>query len=810
MPAAAEALAGLQQQIDSLTQRNEELLRRAQDAEQLALSTADGETLRRSEARFRALIEKSNDAISLTSAEGTTFYRSPAIAKMLGWSPEEMAGRIWSDSIFPDDLARFRNDVDGLVRRGERDLVLEFRAWHRDGSVHLMEGTATNLLDDPDVAAIVGNFRDVTPRKLAEQALKETRYLLEEAQVTAHVGSWTSGLGDGAEITWSAECYRIFGVPLGTAMSVEAFTACVFPADRDLVASASRHSVEHNLPYDIEHRVLRPDGQVCWVHERARVEHDNRGCPSRLLGTVQDVTQRHLAEENRARLAAIVESSEDAIVSTSLAGVITSWNHGAERLYGYSARDVIGKTIPALVPSGSAAEEEARILAGVARGDSIGAVETRRCRKDGSLVEVALTISPMRDRNGAVSGASAIARDLTARRATEATLLRTEEQFRQAQKMEAVGRLAGGVAHDFNNLLSVILGYTILALQDLTPGAVLYDDIQEIKTAAERAAALTRQLLAFSRQQILQPRVVDLAQIIMGMKAMLSRLIGEDIELSTSTTPELGRVLADPGQIEQVVMNLAVNARDAMPDGGKLTIELSNVQLAPTQASSPLGAVPGDYVMLAVSDTGMGMDLKTRARIFDPFFTTKEPGKGTGLGLSTVLGIVQQSGGNVSVYSELGAGTTFKVYLPRTDRALVAAPGSEPAITLGGTETILLVEDEEQVRVVASAILRRSGYQVLEASNGEEALLLLKDSSVKIELLLTDVVMPRMSGRKLAEQVARLRPALKLLFASGYTDDAVVRHGVLDAGVAFLQKPFTPHALLSKVRQVLDAPDPSH
>ncbi|MEA2696438.1 MAG: two-component system, cell cycle sensor histidine kinase and response regulator CckA, partial [Myxococcales bacterium] len=364
--------------------------------------------------------------------------------------------------------------------------------------------------------------------------------------------------------------------------------------------------------------------------------------------------------------------------------------------------------------------------------------------------------------------------------------------------------------HDFNNLLSVILGYTILALQDLTPGAVLYDDIQEIKTAAERAAALTRQLLAFSRQQILQPRVVDLAQIIMGMKAMLSRLIGEDIELSTSTTPELGRVLADPGQIEQVVMNLAVNARDAMPDGGKLTIELSNVQLAPTQASSPLGAVPGDYVMLAVSDTGMGMDLKTRARIFDPFFTTKEPGKGTGLGLSTVLGIVQQSGGNVSVYSELGAGTTFKVYLPRTDRALVAAPGSEPAITLGGTETILLVEDEEQVRVVASAILRRSGYQVLEASNGEEALLLLKDSSVKIELLLTDVVMPRMSGRKLAEQVARLRPALKLLFASGYTDDAVVRHGVLDAGVAFLQKPFTPHALLSKVRQVLDAPDPSH
>jgi len=804
IPAAAEVIDDLQQQLASLRLRNHELLQRAVDAEQL--TSAEGEALRSSEARFRALIEKSNDAISLTSADGITFYRSPAIAKLLGWSAEEMGVRVWADSIFPDDRLRFTREVEGLVRRGERDLALEFRAWHQDGSVRFMEGSATNLLDDPDVGAIVGNFRDVTPRKLAEQALKETRYLLEEAQVTAHVGSWTSGLGERGEITWSAECYRIFGVPLGTAMSVDVFIACVFPADRESVARASQAAVEHDLPYDIEHRLLWPDGQLRWVHERARVERDDTGRPSRMLGTVQDVTERHLAEEEQARLAAIVESSEDAIMSTSLGGVITSWNRGAERLYGYSADEIMGRHARDLVPPGSAEDEQARILASVARGEPVQALETRRCRKDGSLVEVALTVSPMRDRTGTVIGASAIVRDLTARRATEATLLRTEEQFRQAQKMEAVGRLAGGVAHDFNNLLSVILGYAILALEELKQGDELREDLEEIRLAAERATTLTRQLLAFSRQQILQPRVVDLNQIILGMKSMLSRLIGEDVELSTSTIPDLGRVLADPGQIEQVVMNLAVNARDAMPDGGKLTIEVTNVRFDAAHASSALGTVHGDYVMLAVSDTGSGMDAKTRARIFDPFFTTKEQGKGTGLGLATVLGVVQQSGGNISVYSELGAGTTFKVYLPRTDRAIAAALASEPPTTLRGTETILLVEDEEQVRVVASAILRRNGYNVLEASNGEEALLLLKDLSIKIELLLTDVVMPRMGGRKLTEHVAPLRPQLRLLFASGYTDDAIVRHGVLDAGVAFLQKPFTPHALLSKVREVLDAP----
>jgi two-component system cell cycle sensor histidine kinase/response regulator CckA len=399
---------------------------------------------------------------------------------------------------------------------------------------------------------------------------------------------------------------------------------------------------------------------------------------------------------------------------------------------------------------------------------------------------------------------------LESRRAYD-ELAETQGQLEQAQKMDAVGRLAGGVAHDFNNLLTVILGRTDILLHPLKPEDPMRRGIELIQRTAGRAADLTRQLLAFSRKQVLEPVVLDLAAVTTDMKDMLGRLIGEDIALLTNPTPGLGRVKADRGQIEQVIMNLAVNARDAMPQGGRLIVETANIDLDDEYVRRHVGARPGPHVMLAVSDTGTGIPHEIQSQIFEPFFTTKEQGKGTGLGLATVYGIVKQSGGYIEVDSEPGQGTTFRVYLPRLDAEPAPVDRSaRPAAAAGGTETILLVEDEEGVRELARDILRASGYTVLEARNGPEALLLCERHQGPLEMLLTDVVMPRMSGRELAERLAPLRPDLSVLYMSGYTDDAVIRHGVLGAGTAFLQKPFTPAALVLRVRETLDLTAASH
>lgn len=380
-----------------------------------------------------------------------------------------------------------------------------------------------------------------------------------------------------------------------------------------------------------------------------------------------------------------------------------------------------------------------------------------------------------------------------------------EQQLHQAQKLESVALLAGGIAHDFNNMLTVINGYSDLTLRYLKPDDPLRHNIEEVKKAGQRSASLTYQLLAFSRQQILQPVVVDLNEIIADTIKMLHRLIGEDIQLTTALNPQVGRVLVDPGQLSQIVMNLAINARDAMPNGGKLTVEVANVFLDEVYTRQHVGVLPGDYVMLAVSDTGTGMSDNVKQHIFEPFFTTKEIGRGTGLGLATVYGIVKQSSGNIEFYSEEGVGTTFKVYLPRVGEQMSATELSDASSEkLEGNETILLVEDEELVRNLTRQILSEYGYTVLEAQDGLEALEICDNGECKFDLLMTDVVMPRMGGRELAEKLTARLPNLRILFTSGYTDDAVVRHGVIGANTNFIQKPFTPKEMANKIRAILD------
>ncbi|HEY0465382.1 MAG TPA: response regulator [Polyangiaceae bacterium] len=477
-------------------------------------------------------------------------------------------------------------------------------------------------------------------------------------------------------------------------------------------------------------------------------------------------------------------------------------NEAALNHYGYSRDELATLTVAVL---------EAAPLSGPVEetGDGLEETAVLHKKRDGTLIWVELKVHDIELQGRAACLASV--RDVTERKLAQAALRRTEEQLRQAQKMEAIGNLAGGVAHDFNNLLSVILGYTGLIIEEFKPGDPLRLDLEQVQSAGEKAAQLTRQLLAFSRKQMLELVVLDINRVVADIEKMLGRLIGEDVQVTVLTDLALGKVHADAGQIEQIIMNLVVNARDAMPMGGKLTIETANVELDRAYAEQHVDVKPGSYVMLAVTDTGTGMDEATRARVFEPFFTTKSKDRGTGLGLATVFGIVKQSGGHIWLCSEVGKGTTFRIYLPRNEQQRGAAQmPSLPVLVLTGSETVLLVEDDRHVRESALSILRRSGYNVLEAPTGGDALLLCEQYTAAIHLLITDVVMPRMSGRQLAEQLAPLRPEMRVLYMSGYTDHSIVHHGVLDAGIAFLQKPITRPKLLRKVREVLDSPQLPH
>jgi len=502
--------------------------------------------------------------------------------------------------------------------------------------------------------------------------------------------------------------------------------------------------------------------------------------------------------EYRSKLALIIDSSEDAILSKDLSGIITSWNRGAEHIYGYRAEEVIGRHISLLTPS-DRPDEISEILEKIARGETIEHYQSVRVTKDGRRLDLSISVSPLRDATGEIIGASAIARDVTAQK-------RAEGQLRQAQKMEAIGRLAGGVAHDFNNILAIINACTEFLRDRIDPVSEPSRYVENIKKATERGSALTKQLLAFSRTSTIQPRLLDVNERLHDISKLLRPLLGDDVEILIVPRSASVIVEADPGQLDQIVVNLAVNARDAMPRGGKFILETGVVRLDKGFAEQHQALAPGKYVLLAVSDTGIGMDETTISRIFEPFFTTKEVGKGTGLGLATVYGIVKQNAGHIIVYSEPGKGTTFKIYLPSADHKIGLASRPEPETASPKREgtTILLVEDDEIMRSLTRQLLQEHGYSVVEANDGKSALEWVQSHPGAIDLVLTDVVMRHMSGPELVERLNASHPTLRVVYMSGYTGELIAEREVLKRGITLLEKPFTRTALLNTLHTALE------
>ena len=581
-------------------------------------------------------------------------------------------------------------------------------------------------------------------------------------------------------------------------------------ATADLYVADDRLVLESNTAkIGIEEPMTFTDGRTIWLRTSKVPLHDASGAVFGVLGTYEDITEQRRAamdlQDSEERFRATFEQAAVGIAHVGVDGRFLRVNQRLCEMVGYTREEMLARTFQDIThPADLAADLEnvRRILAGEIQAYSM---EKRYIRKDGTAAWIAMTVSLARDAEGRPRYFISVIEDLEPRRRAEEQGARLRNQLEQSQKMETIGQLAGGVAHDFNNLLTAILGFSDLILADRNSSH--RSELEEIKHAGERAAALTRQLLAFSRKQVFHLELLDLNDVAVNMETMLRRLIGEDVRLTSTLSSEIGRVKADASQIEQVLLNLAVNARDAMPGGGVLRIETSNVDVDEALAAAHAPCASGRYVVLSVTDTGCGMDVETQRRVFEPFFTTKPKGKGTGLGLATVYGIVTQSGGFVSFSSEPRKGTSFRVYLPGADEpaARKSPSGLYRAVPPRGTETILMVEDDDGVRRLGSRVLELLGYTVMCAESGRKALDLARDHKGKIDLVLTDVVMPEMSGPEVKRRLAEAGHAARVLFMSGYSDDAIL-NGVLEIGVAFLQKPFTPGALGRKVREVLDAP----
>jgi PAS domain S-box-containing protein len=845
---------------------------------------------------------------------------------------------VWADSV-REQRAIIHNDYEALPHRkgfpeGHAQVVRELVVpILRNGRTVAILGIGNKSHDYTEqdaefVSYIADLVWEITEQKRAAEALKQSELLLGNSQRIAHIGSWDMDTKT-QQIIWTDEAYRIFGYrPQEFPVSLEFFINSLHPDDCSMVSDHFSEMLLTKQFREVDYRTVWPDGTMRWIHATGKVYTDENGEPVRIIGTVQDITERreaekalhltrfsvdnvadavywidaesqitdanetasrmlgytyeelmqmslsdidldfsierwagiwqHLKDESKRTIEAQHRTKDDRIIPVEIVSNYIKFNGrelacavvrditerkqaeetlqkneehlrlitenmvdvisqtdaqiniiysspSLERVFGYLPEVIIGKPAMGMIHPDDVEPVLKLAVEARQRGEASVLLEYRWRHADGDYLWVESATRLLYDEHGESLGAIFGTRDITDRKRAEAEQMKLEEQLRQAQKLESIGRLAGGIAHDFNNLLVPMMGYTELGQMKLPADHSVNDYLQKIGLAAERAANLTRQILAFSRRQMLEIQLFDLNEIIIEFREMLHRLIGEDIELQLFLASSACLVKADQTQIEQILLNLCVNARDAMPNGGRLIIETDNIYLDEAYAESHLETQPGNYIMLSISDTGQGMDNETQKQIFEPFFTTKERGKGTGLGLATVFGVVKQHKGNIWVYSEPDKGTTFKIYLPRAKSNVQPDEISTSELpTIYGTETVMIAEDEPMVRKLAHETLEAYGYTVIETESVAEALDIAATYEDEIHLLLTDVIMPGMNGRELYEKLKKRRPDLIVLYMSGYTDNVIVHHGVLDEGVNFLQKPFTIRGLAKKVRSVLD------
>ncbi len=751
-----------------------------------------------SEYRFRSFVENAGDIVYSLGPDGTVTYVSPNVRALLGSPQEYFTGRSFEDVVHPEDVTACKAFVASVLGGEEGGPSVEYRLASADGSWRWHTSTGSRVMDSRgNVVSFVGISRDMTDRKRAESALRESELKFRTIFENAPLGMFRS-TPEGRFI----EVNRALAAMLGYDSPEEVIREIHSIADQIYIDGRLRERIvneqlaKSGMSLHLG-RYRRRDGSEFTARLYLKTIRDENGRPVYLEGIVEDLGELRAAEAERERLLSAIEQSGEVIVVTDPDGDILYANPAFERVTGYTREEAIGKN-PRFLKSGEQDEEFYGRLWRTISGGHVWQGRFINRRKDGTLYTEDATISPVIGESGDILNYVAVKRDITKE-------LDLEERFRQSQKLETIGQLAGGVAHDFNNLLLVINGYSEMAFEKLGEGHPARAALEGVMKAGQRAATLVSQLLAFSRRQIMRPEDLDLNEVVGELLKMLARVIGEHIRLDFVPKHRLGTVHADRGMIEQIVMNLCVNARDAMPEGGELMIETENVYINGNYTQTHPWAKPGRFVLLSVSDTGCGMDEETLRRIFEPFFTTKGVGHGTGLGLATVYGIVQQHEGMINVYSEPGKGTTFKVYLPIIERPAAAVGPKLEGSAPGGTETILLAEDDEAVLTMVRKLLERVGYTVLTATNGKQAMEVFEEHVDEIALALLDVVMPELGGKEVYDCMKAMRPDVRVVFASGYSENAVHTNFVLDESLVLLQKPYDPAALYRALREALDS-----